>query len=137
MVRQYQTCLSSGCTSSSIMIHELQKYRDLFDCKIKIVAGDTDSFFLEVKNVNLRNVLLPKMKDDGLLDTSNYQPTDPLYSKSLVNVIGKYKDESKGLGFTEGIFLCLKCYSLEGSKLRHRFLGQRHITSSVFNLLFI
>ena len=50
---------------------ELEKYRQQFKCQINIVAGDTDSFFLECVGVK-REVLLDEMQKDELLDTSNY-----------------------------------------------------------------
>jgi hypothetical protein len=91
---------------------ELQKYRELFSCDINIVAGDTDSFFLECRNVSLRNQLLPQMLADGLLDTSKYPSTDALYSSKFADVVGKFKDESKGVPYDEWVFLRPKCYSL-------------------------
>jgi len=92
---------------------ELQVYREKFNCEINIVAGDTDSFFLECKNVDLRSQLMPQMIADGLLDTSNFVDiSDPLHNRNLDSVIGKFKDESKGLGYLEWIFLRPKCYSL-------------------------
>ena len=97
-----------------LQYHDLQRYRDEFSCEINIVAGDTDSFFLECKGVNLRSTLLPKMIKDKMLDTSNYPKTHPLYNKDLDSVIGKFKDESKGHPFFEWIFLRPKCYSLLG-----------------------
>ena len=33
---------------------DLERYRQDLNCEIKIVAGDTDSFFLQCKNVDLR-----------------------------------------------------------------------------------
>ena len=92
---------------------DLEKYRGQFNCQINIVAGDTDSFFLECVNVSLKTQLLPAMISDGLLDTSNYNKKDPLYSNALNAVVGKFKDESKGaLHYKEWIFLRPKCYSL-------------------------
>ena len=91
---------------------ELEKYRKQFNCEINIMAGDTDSFFVECKGVKL-NQLLSAMIKDQLLDTSNYDKNDPLHSDKLGSVVGKSKDESKGqLKFKEWIFLRLKCYSL-------------------------
>ena len=91
---------------------ELEKYRKQFNCEINIMAGDTDSFFLECKGVKL-NQLLPAMIKDQLLDTSNYDKNDPLCSDKLASVVGKFKDESKGqLSYKEWIFLRPKCYSL-------------------------
>ena len=60
-----------------------------------------------------KNILLERMKDDGLLDTSNYKPDNPLHSMSVANKIGLVKDESCGvLNFIEWIFLRPKCYSM-------------------------
>ena len=96
---------------------ELEKYRKQFNCSIRIVAGDTDSFFLECNGVSLENELLPAMVADRLLDTSNYPNTHPLYSNAIGKVIGKFKDESGGVqDYTEAVFLRPKCYYLESSK---------------------
>ena len=95
-----------------LQYRELEKYRNEFNCEINIVAGDTDSFFLEVKNCKLKEQLLPKMIADGLLDTSNYDKHHPLHSRDLASVVGLFKDESEGVGFLEWIFLRPKCYSL-------------------------
>ena len=58
---------------------ELQRYRHQFPgSKINIIAGDTDSFFLEVRGIALATQLLPQMMRDGLLDTSNYPADSPL-----------------------------------------------------------
>ena len=97
-----------------LQYEELESYRKRFQCEINIIAGDTDSFFLECKNVNQRNQLLPAMIEDKLLDTSNFNKDDPLYSTSLKAMIGKFKDENKGLvDFDEWIFLRPKSYSLQ------------------------
>ena len=92
----------------------MQKYRDMFSCDIEILAGDTDSFFLHCRGVSVQDQLLPKMIQDELLDTSNFDPTHPLYSQRFANQTGKFKDET-GCKFniTEGVFLRPKCYSLK------------------------
>ena len=102
---------------------ELELYREKFACEINIIAGDTDSFFLECKNVDLRSQLLPAMIADGLLDTSNYNDKDPLFSNKLSCVIGKFKDENEGLSFSEWIFLRPKCYSLLSDKPKLKAKG--------------
>ena len=96
---------------------ELQKYRNIFNCEIEIVAGDTDSFFLHCRNVSVREQLLPEMLRDELLDSSNFDPNDSLYSNRFTNHIGKFKDET-GCKFhiLEGVFLRPKCYSLKTSE---------------------
>ena len=90
---------------------ELQKYRELYHCQIDILAGDTDSFFLRVSNIDLNNKLIPEMIKDNILDTSNYPVNHPHYSPNYV--IGKFKDESNGtIRYKEWVFLKPKCYSL-------------------------
>ena len=97
-----------------LQYQDLEKYRQQYvGCQINIVAGDTDSFFLEVKGVDLKSQLLPQMMADGLLDTSNYPATSPLYSRAFENKIGLFKDESGGdTNYAEWIFLRPKCYSM-------------------------
>jgi hypothetical protein len=102
---------------------ELQRYRELFSCDINIVAGDTDSFFLECRGVSLREQLLPQMIKDELLDTSKYDPADHLYSTRFTDVVGKFKDESEGNAYDEWIFLRPKCYSLKGSSTSMKAKG--------------
>ena len=57
-----------------LQYRQLEDYRERFQCEISFVAGDTDSFFLKTKGVEL-NTLLAAMKDDGLLDTSTHRTT--------------------------------------------------------------
>jgi hypothetical protein len=92
---------------------DFEKYRAKFNCALEIVAGDTDSFFVECHNVSLRNQLLPAMLEDDILDTSNYAITDPLYTDKYANKIGLIKDESAcKIVYKEWIFIRPKCYSL-------------------------
>jgi hypothetical protein len=65
--------------------NKLKSYERKFGCTIDIMGGDTDSFFLECRNVSLRNQLLPAMIEDKLLDSSNYAKDDPLYDNLLQN----------------------------------------------------
>lgn len=106
---------------------ELQQYRQQFaGSEINIVAGDTDSFFLEVKGINLANQLLPQMRADGLLDTSNYPADSVLFSRQYENKIGLFKDESGGQDqYKEWIFLRPKCYSMlcEDDSSTHKAKG--------------
>jgi len=53
------------------------------------------------------------MIEDRLLDSSNFDRSDPLYSTSLTAAIGKFKDEDGGKeSFIEMIFLKPKSYTL-------------------------
>ena len=103
---------------------DLEQYRVQFKCEINIVAGDTDSFFLECKGIRLEN-LIPRMMLDGLLDTSNYDKDDPFYSQQFNSKIGLIKDESKGVRYKEWIFLKPKCYSLLSDKTSLKAKGVR------------
>lgn len=82
---------------------------------LEICASDTDSFFLDVKNLDVPNVLLPYLKDKGVLDTSNYPMDHLLYSSKYKAQLGCIKDESAGGLILEAIFLKPKLYSLLGS----------------------
>ena len=89
----------------------LTSYEDRFNASIDILAGDTDSFFLSCYGVTLSQ-LLPAMQQDGLLDTSNYHPSHPLFSNTKKAVLGCVKDEACGVPIREMVFLRPKCYSL-------------------------
>jgi len=109
-----------------LQYQDLAEYRQRFSCEINILAGDTDSFFLEVCGVDLTTQLLPAMMHDGLLETSNYNPASPLFSKLHENEIGLFKDESGGKDvFMEWVFLRPKCYSMltESNISKHRAKG--------------
>ena len=103
---------------SKLCMHELKykilaKYEARFKCKISIVAGDTDSFFLECRHVDVASKLIPAMIADGHLDISNYDKSHPLYSNEIASVVCRFKDETKGRGkILEGVFLCPKSYSI-------------------------
>lgn len=93
---------------------ELEKYRQEFNCEIEVIAGDTDSFFLHCRGVDVQNKLLPAMLRDELLDTSNFDPSHALYTTRFTNEIGKFKDETgQKFEIIEAVFLRPKCYSLK------------------------
>ena len=105
-----------------LQYEELQGYRERFNCQLNIIAGDTDSFFLECKNVSLRNQLFPKMIEDRPLDTSNFDKSDPLFSTSLTASIGKFKEENCGReSIIDMIFLRPKSYSLLTNNMKFNF----------------
>lgn len=98
----------------------LPKYELQFGGKISVVAGDTDSFFLEVCGISVYNQLLPAMQTDGLLDSSNYQQAHPLFSLIGKAELGRVKDECGGIPIQDTVFLRPKCYSLR------LFTGKHH-----------
>ena len=92
---------------------DLKKYEDAFNCQLNLIAGDTDSFFLECVNVSVRNTLIPAMIADESMETSNYDANHPRWSKHNAFKVGLFKDETEGkFELLEGIFLRPKCYSI-------------------------
>ena len=91
---------------------KLPKYERQFGGSIRILAGDTDSFFLEVTNISVSNQLLPEMLKDDLLDSSNYPIHHPLYSSKNKARLGCIKDECASVPISDVVFLRPKCYSL-------------------------
>ena len=73
---------------------------------------------------------MPAMKRDGLLDSSNFPKTHPLYSEECRAKLGCIKDESSGQRFTEWILLRPKTYSMlfENFKENKRAKGVRRAT---------
>ena len=108
------------------------QYEKKLDCKIRILGGDTDSFFLSVENTSVYDKLLPLLKNDGYLDTSNYPDTHPLYSLDLKADLNCIKDESEGRLFKEFLLLKPKCYSMKyldsSSKEIKKAKGVRRVT---------
>ena len=105
--------------------NKLPEYEHRFGGSIRVVAGDTDSFFLEVRDICISEQLLPAMKTDGLLDSSNYPRDHPLYSSVGKAELGRIKDECAGTPIQDAIFLRPKCYSLllDGCKEHKRAKG--------------
>ena len=109
----------------------LARYESEFNCSIRLVGGDTDSFFLSVSNCNVYQQLLPAMLRDDLLDSSNYPSTHPLASDRNKAKLGCVKDESGGCSYLEWVLLKPKCYSMkcvEDAKNTKRAKGVRQAT---------
>jgi hypothetical protein len=97
-----------------LVYNKLPRYENEFGCTITVCGGDTDSLFLTVAGkVDLIKQMYPSMIRDGLLDTSNYAPNHPLYSKQYMAQLGCIKDEFKGGICKEIVMLAPKCYSME------------------------
>ena len=81
--------------------------------KLKLLGGDTDSFFLQV-TVDYDKTpgdVLYNMKH--IVDFSNYSPTHPLYSIDNKARLGCFKDEVAGQEIEEMILLRPKMYSMK------------------------
>ena len=109
---------------------KLKKYETEFNCKIDVVGGDTDSFFLVVDNCSVYDQLVPAMLRDDLLDTSNFDKSHKYYSEKNRARLGCIKDESKGEPYREWVLLKPKCYSMEtiARKVAKRAKGVKRAT---------
>jgi hypothetical protein len=120
--------------NSKLIMYEL-KYGKLAEYErglggsISIIGGDTDSFFLELKNLPV-DVLLEEMVRDGLLDSSNYPPSHRFFSNKCKAKLGCVKNECPAVTIKEIVMLRPKSYSilLESDKAKKRAKGvQRHV----------
>ena len=75
----------------------LAQYAQRFCGSVNVIAGDTDSFFLEMRNISVPNQLLPAMLEDGVLDSSNYPCDHSLYSINGKAELGRVKNECAGV----------------------------------------
>ena len=91
---------------------EFPAYETTFDCKFKIIGGDTDSLFFTLTGADLYGQVFQKMMVDGLLDTSNYPRTHPQYSEAHKAELGCFKDEGEGSVYSEFVLLRPKAYSM-------------------------
>ena len=115
---------------------KLSMYEKKFGGSIRVVAGDTDSFFLEVRGMSVADQMFPAMLEDNLLDSSNYPLNHPLHSIKNKAKLGCIKDECAGTPIIDGIFLRPKCYSLllEDGKDHKRAKGvQRSVLGKKIN----
>lgn len=80
-----------------------------FKNRLSLQYCDTDSYFLTLKSSNIVEDLR-KISDS--LDTSNYEPTHPLYSVENEGRLLCVKDEMAGNPIAEAIFIKSKCYSI-------------------------
>lgn len=81
--------------------------------KIKLLGGDTDSFFLQLTVDQDTKVsdILSNMKD--FVDFSNYPSSHPLHSNQNKAKLGCFKDELAGQEIQEMILLRPKMYSIK------------------------
>jgi hypothetical protein len=81
----------------------------LFKDQLSLLFTDTDSLAYEIRS---RDPVPELMTIKHLLDTSNYPPDHPLYSKENERSLGAFKDEGAGRGFRQFVGLRSKMYSL-------------------------
>jgi len=81
------------------------KYMD----RCKLLFTDTDSFCCHIQTEDLYENMAENIE---LFDTSNFEETHPLYSKTNHRIVGKFKSETGSLAPLEFVELRAKMYSL-------------------------
>ena len=81
------------------------KYLD----RCKLLFTDTDSFCCHIQTEDLYKDISENIE---LFDTSNFEQTRPLYSKTNHRIVGKFKSETGSLAPLEFVGLRAKMYSL-------------------------
>ena len=77
--------------------------------RCKLLFTDTDSFCCHIQTEDLYNDMGENIE---LFDTSNFEQTHPLYSKTNHRIVGKFKSETGSLAPLEFVGLRAKTYSL-------------------------
>ena len=85
--------------------------------KAKLLFTDTDSLAYEIEAEDVYEDL---WKDKDLFDYSDYHEKSPYFYKKNKKVIGKFKDEAKGIIITEFVGLRSKMYSYKKDVPEHR-----------------
>ena len=88
--------------------------------KIQLLYTDTDSVIIHVQTEDIYQDMQANISD---YDTSNYQPSHPLFSTANKKVIGKFKDELGGKLLTEFVGIRPKMYSYVGEDSGKRAKG--------------
>jgi len=81
------------------------KYLD----RCKLLFTDTDSFCCHIQTEDLYKDMAENIQ---LFDTSNFELTHPLYTKTNHQIVGKFKSETGSLAPLEFVGLRAKMYSL-------------------------
>ena len=103
--------------------------------KLQLVGGDTDSFFLTIATDthNTLSDVFNTLKQH--IDTSNYPPSHPMYSKANKARLGCFKDETAGQTLEEMILLRPKMYSMKykgtNSAIRRAKGISKHIVKTI------
>ena len=91
--------------SKLIMYYLKPKYLD----RCKLLFTDTDSFCCHIQTEDLYEDMAENIES---FDTSNFEETHPLYSKTNHRIVGKFKSETGSLAPLEFVGLREKMYSL-------------------------
>lgn len=90
--------------------HHYNYMKQKYASNAKLLFTDTDSLCYEVQTVDIYQDML---EDINLFDTSEYTQDHPLHSTANKKVLGKMKDETRGIPIQEFIGLRPKMYSIK------------------------
>jgi hypothetical protein len=87
--------------------------KPLYKDRMKLLYTDTDSLVIDVQTDDIYGDML---KHRDLYDTSDYPKDHPLYDTANKKVLGKFKDECRGVAISEFVGLRPKMYSIMTAK---------------------
>ena len=93
-----------------------------------LLFTDTDSFCYAVAT---RDMYCDMAEDEQLFDTSDYDKSHFLFSNNNKKVIGKMKDETKGIPIEEFVGLRSKMYSIKCGGLKKQMRTAKGIKKSI------
>lgn len=109
-------------------------YAKEYNGSISIMGGDTDSFFLKITDIDVENVLIPRLCKDNILDSSNYPHDHPQFSEVNKARLGCIKDEAGGKPFREWVLLRPKAYSMQTVDDRDNKMRAKGVCRSTLKL---
>ena len=87
--------------------------------RVRLAYTDTDSFILEIQTEDVyEDFLKPEL--NKYMDFSEYDKSHKCYNESNKKVLGKFKDEEKGMIIKEVICLKPKMYCVLTDKVLHK-----------------
>ena len=100
---------------SKILMYDFHynKMKARYEENIKLLFTDTDSLCYEIKTEDIYQDMAEELEE---YDTSEYPTDHPLYSITNKKVLGKMKDEVKGVPIEEFVGLRPMMYSLKYTK---------------------
>jgi len=102
--------------------------------RCKLLFTDTDSFCCHIQTEDLYHDMSENIK---LFDTSNFDKTHPLYTKTNHRIVAKFKSETGSLAPLEFVGLRAKMYSLlvpqnpEECKIRAKGIKKPYVKKKV------
>lgn len=102
---------------SKLHMQELfyNKIKPAFDGNVSVLLSDTDSWVMELP-VSSPDIAMKKLRELGIVDTSNYPPDHELFSSDVRNLTGYLKNENPNDPIIEVIAVRSKTYCIVTQK---------------------